>query len=130
MPQLFILKYIAIAALVALLGYLSYDKIYTKGYSAAESTYKQQVLDYNKQVDRQKLELEILSDTVEAIRISETKQLKVSLDSYLSAFRSGQRPTTIINETGECRPSPEFILAFNEIIRRANAPSASGSSPK
>lgn len=129
-PQLFIIKAIILSAIVALVGYLGFDKIHSIGYAKAETKYKEQIEVISKDLQRRSLEVELLSNSIELDRLSSSKQLKQSLDSYLVAFRAGQKPVTIINDTGECRPSAEFAMAFNEIVRRANAPSNTSSAPK
>lgn len=128
-PYLSLIKTGVVVASILLLGYLGYDKIYTAGYSKAENMYKEQIEQTNLRLEKSKVEIEILSDLIENSRVSEVKQLQESLDSYLAAFRKGQRPTTIISPSGECRPSPEFVMAVNEFIRKANASSATASNP-
>lgn len=128
-PYLGLIKIVSIISFVALTGYLGYDKIYTKGYIAAESKYKEEIAKVNTQMEKSKIEVEILSDILEANRNSDTKKLQESLDSYLKAFRNGKAPVTVITPEGVCKPSPEFVSAYNEILRRANAPSVAASAP-
>lgn len=128
-PYLGLIKIVAIVSFVALTGYLGYDKIYSKGYAASEAKYTAEIQRINAQMERSKTEVEILSDILEAQRNSDTKKLQESLDAYLKAFRNGKAPVTVITPEGVCKPSPEFVAAHNEIIRRANAPSVAAGAP-
>jgi hypothetical protein len=47
----------------------------------------------------------------------------------MKAFKDGKRPVTVITNEGVCKPSPEFVEAFNEFIRRANATSTANKPP-
>ncbi len=129
LPYLPVIKAAIVVALISTLCYLGYDKVYTNGYNEAESKYKQLIEESNLKLERSKTEIEILSTMLEISRDTEIKELQASLDTYMAAFKRGQKPVTVITPSGECKPSPEFIFTVNEIIRKANAPSPAAGTP-
>lgn len=98
--------------------YLVYDKVYDSGYKEAETKYIKQVEELTRSIEKKKTEVEVLSNLLDENRITELKEVKLTLDEYIKEFRRLNRPTTVITKEGKCAPSPEFVEAWNEILRR------------
>lgn len=115
-------RLIVIAILLLVLGgfgYLVYDKIYTAGYKEAEDKYVAQLNELSRQIETKKAEVEVLGNVLDSNRLDELKAVNKTLEEYLKEFRRVSRPTTVITKEGKCVPSPEFVEAWNEILRRS-----------
>lgn len=99
--------------------YLSYDKIYNIGYKEAESRYTEQLRQISKEIEIKKAEVEVLGEVLDSNRSDELKNVNKTLEEYLKEFRRINKPTTVITKEGKCAPSPEFVEAWNEILRRS-----------
>ncbi len=115
------LPHLILSAAVLVSGYLVYQKIYSSGYEEAKSLYKSELDLLKRDIEIKKAEVEVLGDVLDAGRASEIKAVQRTLDEYLKELRRLKTPTTVVLPNGKCAPSPEFIEAWNEILRRANA---------
>lgn len=106
------------AAILSGFVYLVYDKVYDFGYKKAEDKYKAEITELTKSIEKKKTEVEVLSSLLDENRLTEIKEVKLTLDEYIKEFRRLNKPTTVITKEGKCAPSPEFVEAWNEILRR------------
>ena len=106
------------AAILSGFVYLVYDKVYDSGYKKAEDKYKAEITELTKSIEKKKTEVEVLSSLLDENRLTEIKEVKLTLDEYIKEFRRLNKPTTVITKEGKCAPSPEFVEAWNEILRR------------
>lgn len=106
------------AAILSGFVYLVYDKVYDSGYKKAEDKYKAEITELTKSIEKKKTEVEVLSSLLDENRLTEIKEVKLTLDEYIKEFRRLNKPTTVITKEGKCAPSQEFIEAWNEILRR------------
>ena len=121
MFETIIVKALVSAALVATLassGYAVYTKIKDIGYKEAEAVYTLKLKEYEDTVLEKVTKVEEMSTSL----IEETSKSNAKLTKDITLIVKGFKgqPMTIINQKGECIPSPTFSEGFGKINKRVN----------
>ncbi len=112
-------KQIAGAAALALVLYLGYHKIYSIGYNKATAECAQRVKEYEEKIDGRIKSIENSSSAlIEQSALADAARKK---DYAAILFTIKGKPLYVI-EQGKCKPSPDFVKAYNEGIERSNKP--------
>lgn len=108
---------VAIAASVAGLGYMGYNKVKDIGYHEAKVEYDQKIKDYNDKLDVRIASIEqnssMLADTANQLKEQSASEFKA-----IMAATKGRPLYTI--KAGVCSVSDDFIKAYNDAVSKAN----------
>lgn len=97
-----------------------YDKIKDIGYAEAEAVYKPQLEKLTSDLEKKKLELEVLSAAYEDTREDNIRIFKSEMSAYVQDIKRANKPMYIVKD-GKCTITPEFVQAYNGIITKANS---------
>ena len=117
-------KHILIVVLLLTASIYMYNKVYNRGFEAANiacekriQEYAQKMTEYKEAMDVRIALLEDASNVLVEESIATRKVVRKDFNTIITKYKD--RPMFIINET-KCEPSPDFILAYNEAVARAN----------
>jgi soluble cytochrome b562 len=117
-------KHILIVVVFSVVSIYFYNKIYNRGFEAANIVCEKRILEYTEQMNKYKENLNIRIEQIEeasnilakealdARKITK-KEFKTIITKYID------KPMIVIEE-GTCKPSEDFIKAYNEAVDRAN----------
>lgn len=117
-------KHILIVIVLLVLSWYAYSRIYNRGFEAANIACEKRIQEYTQQMNDYKAKLDervqliedasnaLVKETIEARKITKTEFTKI-ITKYID------KPMIVIEE-GKCRPSEDFIKAYNEAVDRAN----------
>lgn len=111
-------KHLLLISLLVVASYIVYNKIYDSGYSKATAEYNLKIEDYNKKLDSRINNIEIASSTIVNTLSTQRDITKKDLSNILYAVKN--KPPYIIDKTGKCAPSIDFIDTYNKAIDRVN----------
>ena len=117
MPYEKIIVAVVISLLMAVGGYLIYDKIYDYGYSVAESKYTKVIDEYN---NRQEAKANNIQASINSLISATTNYNSVLLSDMTKIQASIANKPLVVYKDGKCELSPEFIEARTAAIDRAN----------
>jgi hypothetical protein len=117
-------KHIAIVIVLLVASVYFYNKVYSRGFEAANIACEKRIQEYSKAMEEYKKNMDsrialveeasnaLVKETIEARKISKKEFTKI-ITKYVD------RPMVVIEE-GKCRPSEDFIKAYNEAVDKAN----------
>jgi hypothetical protein len=117
-------KHLLIVVALLVVFWIAYSKIYNKGFEAANiecekriQEYSQKMTEYKALLDARIQILEEASSTLVKETLDARKVTKKEFATIITKYID--KPMIVIEE-GECRPSADFINAYNEAVDRAN----------
>lgn len=106
-------KEILLALLIAASSYLIYDKIVSIGINKG----KQEVVEFNKNVDQK---IKVLEDFSRVIVIQNENSAKLLRSDMAAILAEAKTKAIFVEKNGKCTLSNEFIDSYNSVIDRAN----------
>lgn len=110
-------KEIVIVALISVLGYFGFNKVYDMGYSKATVVYEAKIKEYNDNLDKRIENIEKLSTDIFDLSVTSRAAAAKEYKDILKAAKG--KPLYTIN-AGVCNLSEDFVKAYNDAINRAN----------
>jgi ribosomal protein S13 len=105
-------------------GHLVYTKIYAIGFEAAQAVCEKRVAKYEERIKEYSDNLNARISSIETnstLLLEESSKAKELIGKEFKDIRLlvKGKPLYTIN-AGKCEPSPDFVKAYNDAIRRAN----------
>lgn len=111
-------KQIAAVSAICFILIFGYLQAYDKGYSNAKAKYEREIELYNKKIDKQIDRIESKSTVlIEQLLLSNQSTGK-DLANIMDLIK--EKPLYIVDTTGKCKLSPDFIKTFNAGVARVN----------
>lgn len=110
-------KHLLVGVLLVVILSAVYNRIYEAGYNAARIECAAKIKDYEDKVDRRISSIEDISKKL----LNETTVSNESFKQFSSKLLNTTKGTPLfVLDKGVCRPSAEYIRAYNEAIAKAN----------
>jgi len=111
-------KQIILAGILAGVSLLGYQHAYNAGYTKATSKYEKMMKDYSDNLDKRIEGLEVKSTVLIEQTLLGNQSTKLDLDKLQLAIRN--KPMYVIDASGKCRLSSDFIDMYNNSVNRVN----------
>ncbi len=110
-------KQLITVLVISFLCVFLYNHVYNKGYSDATIVCEKRVSDYESKLNEQISTVEKLSKQLAVSTSTAERQRKKDFNNIIESIKN--KPLYIV-EQGTCKPSEEYINAYNAAVDRAN----------